>query len=601
MPQPTVNPHARPQLVMQVQALMQREGLSLRSACATVGIAPASFMRWEKQVATHGTVVDGRPTGRVGAFDRMSDEECNALRHWHLVKGSLPLAIEFFVDDPSCGPDTRLALQALLDKAASDRKPLNIPPSLRKAGAVSDEEHAIFRGKKAASDYDVIERRGLTIKDAQGRILPLLPNSIWESDDMSSNEPFRFVGAEGQERVGRQSLFTIDVFSARWLGFDAIGRERDAYRVEDIADHMRELVMAWGLPLVWRLERGVWESHWLHGIDLGNGQTWGGLGELFSIEHTWRTRGKGTVESSFNLLQDLIAGESETIGRVRGEFESGTRHYLRAQSGQADSLARFWTMQQYAERMAAAMDRFNHRPKKRLAHGQDMVVAAELYAQAVRRDCPASELWRFNPQKKLATVRNGAVEVTETVHYRKTFRFALNGIVDGLYIPHGLRVAIAFHPGHPERGCHVFNADASALNREGWPMGEPLVLGQYLPMVHNVNLSDERGEFGRKKKGNAAVRGEFRAIANAGSAGRKVTTARDGTGNALVMATGQSGDTLSTGGHTQGRERGTGLGGPAPVKPARRSLFSEADEIARLEAELRGRGELEPLALTGAD
>ena len=597
MPLLTVNPHARPQLVSQVQALMQREGLGLRAACAAVGIAPASFLRWSKQVEVHGTVVDGKPTGRVGAFDRMTDDECNALRHWHLVKGSLPLAVEFFVDDDAaCGAETRLALQALLDKAASERKPINIPPSLRKAGAVSDEEHAIFRGKKAASDYDVIERRGLTIKDAQGRILPLMPNSIWESDDMSSNEPFRFVGADGQERVGRQSLFTVDVFSARWLGFDAIGRERDAYRVEDIADHMRELVTAWGLPMVWRLERGVWESHWLHGIDLGNGQTWGGLGDLVSIEHTWRTRGKGTVESSFNLLQDLIAGESETIGRVRGEFEAGTRHYLRAQSGQADSLAKFWTMQQYAERMAAAMDRFNHRPKKRLAHGQDMVVAAELYAQAVRRDCPASQMWRFNPQKKLATVRNGAVEVTETVHYKRTFRFALNGIVDGLYLPHGLRVAIAFHPGYPERGVHVFNADSTALNREGWTMGEPLVVGQYMPMVHNVNLSDEPGEFGRKKKGTAAMRGEFRAIAKAGSAGRKVTTARDGTGNALVMATGQTSGVppqpLSTGGQSHGLDRGAGLGGPAPTTPARRTPFSDTAEIDRLEAKLRARGDL---------
>lgn len=607
MPLPTHNPHARTHLVAQVQTLMQSQGLTLRGACAAVGIAPASYLRWSAKVEQHGTVVDAKPTGRVGAFDRMTDDECAALRHWHLVKGSLPLAVEFFVDDPVCSPETRTALQGLLDKAASERKAVNIPPSLRKAGHVSEEERALFRGKKAASDYDVVERRGLTMVDAHGRVLPLLPNSIWESDDMSSNEPFRFVGADGQERVGRQSLFTIDVFSARWLGFDAIGRERDAYRVEDIADHMRELVMAWGLPMVWRLERGVWESHWLHGIDLGNGSTWGGLGELFSIEHTWRSRGKGTVESSFNLLQDLIAGESETIGRVRGEFEDGTRHYLRAQAGQADSLAKFWTMQQYAERMAAAMERFNHRPKKRLAHGQDMVVAAELYAQATRRECPADQLWRFCPLKKLATVRNSAVEVTETVHYRKTFRFALNGIIDGLYVPHGLRVAIAFHPGHPERGCHVFNADASPLNREGWAMGSPLVLGEYLPFVHNVNLSDEPGDFRRKKKGTAAVRSEFRAIANAGSAGRKVTTARDGLGNALVMQTGGAKPqtsglepaTLSTGGQTHGLERGTGLGGPAAASPARRSLSSDIATIDRLEAKLRQRGQLhdDPLAL----
>jgi len=151
----------------------------------------------------------------------------------------------------------------------------------------------------------------------------------------------------------------------------------------------------------------------------------------------------------------------------------------------------------------------------------------------VRRDCPAAELWRFCPQKKLATVRNGAVEVTETVHYRKTFRFAVNGIVDGLYLPHGLRVAIAFHPGHPERGVHVQRRCHRAEPRR---LADGDAVGTTCPLVHNVNLSDEPGEFGRKKKGTAAMRGEFRAIAQAGSAGRKVTTARDGTGNALVSA-----------------------------------------------------------------
>ena len=595
MPAPSANPHARTQLVQQVQALMQRDQLSLRAACSAVGIPPASFLRWSAKVAQFGTVVDGKPTGRPGAFDTLSDDEVHALRHWVLRRGSLPLAIEDFASDPACSPEIRAALQEILDRAARDRKPLVIPPSLRRAGEVTPEEHASYRGSKAASQFEVIERRGLTMKDERGRVLPLVPNAIWESDDMSSNEPFRFVGADGQERVGRQSLFTIDVFSARWLGFDAIGRERDAYRVEDIADHMRELVMAWGLPLVWRLERGVWESHWLHGIDLGNGQTWGGLGELFSIEHTWKSRGKGTVESSFNLLQDLIAGGSETIGRVRGEFEAGTRHYLRAQAGNAESLRRFWSLQQYAEAMAAAMDRFNQRPKKRLAHGHDLVVAEELYATATRRECPADQLWRFCPLKKLATVRNGALEVTETVHYRQTFRYRVNGMVDGLYLPHGLRVAIAFHPGHPERGMHVFNADSTPLNREGWPMGEPLVLGEFMPFVHNVDLSDEAGDFSKRKKANAHVRGEFRQIASAGQAARKVSTARDGTGNALVMQTGtrmESTD-LSTGGPSRREE----LGGSSPGMTARRSSFDEAAEIERLEAELRKRGDITDLAL----
>ena len=590
VPPSTVNPHARASLVRQVEDL-QAKGLSLNSACAALGLSPASVGRWKQSMqANAGAVVDGRPSGRPARFV-LNDTEEQALRGWVLRRGSLLLAIEDFASDPACSLEVADQIRQALDTAARNRKPVVIPPSLRRAGQVSAEEAAFYRGRKTFGQTEVIERRGLTWQDASGRVLPLAPNSIWESDDMSSNEPFRFVGADGQERVGRQSLFSIDVFSARWLGMDAIGRERDAYRVEDIADHMRELVDAWGLPMVWRLERGIWDSQWLHGIELEDGSLWGGLGELFSIEHTWKSRGKGTVESSFNLLQDLIAGGSETIGRTRGEFERGTTHYLRAQRGAADSLRRFWSQQEYAEAMAAACDRFNHRPKKRQAHGQAMVVPEELYAGATRRECPPDQAWRFCPVKKLATVRNGAVEVTETVHYRRVFRFRLNGTREGFFAPHGLRVAAAFHPGHPERGCHVFNADTSALNREAWSMGEPLVCAEYMPMVHQVNLSDEAGDFSGRKKANAHVRKEFRGIASAGQAMRRTSTARDGLGSALVMSTQrQAGEDILSAAGDQVRAGRAVESGPVIAGTGRRtSLRTEADEaaeIARLEAML---------------
>ena len=603
MPPTTINPHARAALVCRVEALMQApHSLSLRGACSVCGVSPASLLRWQAKMAVHGAVVDGKPAGRPAGFE-LSETESDALKGWHLRRGSLLLAIEDFIADPACSADVGAQIRSILDTSAQTRKPAVIPPSLRRAGMVTHEEQAMYRGRKAFDQMEVIERRGLTWRDESGRVLPLGPNAIWESDDMSSNEPFRFVGADGQERVGRQSLFTIDVFAARWLGMDAIGRERDAYRVEDIADHMRELVDAWGLPMVWRLERGVWESHWLHGIPLDDDTTWGGLGELFTIEHTWKSRGKGTVESSFNHLQNLIAGASETIGRTRGEFEQGTKHYLRAQRGAADSLARFWSQAEYAEAMAAALDRFNQRPKKRLAHGSDMVVPEELYAAATRRECPAGQLWRFCPVKKLATVRNGAIEVTETVHYKRVFRYRVNGLQDGMYLPHGLRVLIAFHPGHPERGCHVFNGDTSALNREAWPVGAPLVCAEHMPFVHQVNLSDEAGDFTGRKKGNAHVRKEFRSIQQAGTAMRRTSTARDGLGNALVVATGGAAGILpptvpgsqfpvrhpsdqSDRSDSGNREPGTGNREPLPAAPARRISSEAADlaEIHRLEA-----------------
>lgn len=600
MPPSTVNPHARPALVAQVRQLMSGpQQLGLNAACAQLRLSPASVSRWMAKLDAAGAIVDGKPTGRPGMFDRMTEEECAALRHWKQVKGSLELAIEFFAEDPACSLETRIALQGILDKSAQARRQAAIPPSLRRAGTTTDVEDAMFRGRKNFSQREMVERKGMFYRDSLGRVLPMLPNSIFESDDMSSNEPFRFVGADGLERLGRQSLFTCDVFSANPLAFDALGRDRDAYRVEDIAEHMLQVVQAWGLPMVWRLERGVWENQWLHGIDLGGGKTWGGLGELFHIEHTWKTGGKGTVESMFDLLQSLIAGQSMTIGRKRGEFEEGTRHYLRANNmtsspeTRADSLRHFWGINAYAAAMAEACERFAQRAKKRLAFGQDMVIPRELYSTAVKRECPADQLWRFAPIKKIATVRRDVVEVTESVHYRQTYRFRCNGIHDGMYLPHGLKVGIAFHPGHPEQGCHVFSLDTSALNRQAWPVGQPLVLAEYMPLRLNIDLSSESGDFSGRKKANAHVRKETRAIRQAGGAVQRGTsTARDGLGNALVVATGGGrADTLSAGGERSG---GAVLGGSAHDRHStRRSSFDEAAEIQRLEAELMRRGELD--------
>ena len=120
------------------------------------------------------------------------------------------------------------------------------------------------------------------IQDGDTRLL-MAPNSIWESDDMSLNEPFRYRDLEtGEIQAGRQTLCTLDVYSAAWLGAQPLGRVRDAYRVEDIADHMRECVLQHGMPLIWRLERGVWENNFIDGIEIeGREKRWEDSGGTF--------------------------------------------------------------------------------------------------------------------------------------------------------------------------------------------------------------------------------------------------------------------------------------------------------------------------------
>jgi hypothetical protein len=331
--------------------------------------------------------------------------------------------------------------------------------------------------------------------------------------------------------VGRQTLCTIDVFSAHWMAGQPVARTRDAYRVEDIADHMLFTVMAHGLPLHWRLERGVWDNDFVKGTDLGDGERWGGLGHLFKVHFTWKSRGKATIESSFNLLQNLIAHESTHIGRTRGEFEEATKLMLAVHRGDRDAAAHFWDIATAADGLAHAMDLFNHRPKKRRAFGKAPVVPADLFAAATRRELRAEDAWRFCPIKRAATIRGGMIE-TVVDHYPFPFRFAVNGVVDGLHLTHGHRVLIAFHPGRPEEGCHIFNAEgANDRNRDGWRIGQRILLAPMAADAPQFNLSTLEKDMLRRKKAAAAVRTEFRALTKAGTPLIRRAESRDGEGN----------------------------------------------------------------------
>lgn len=533
---------AREEILRNVAAwLAEHPGASLRKACTATGYPLATISRWRKAQAAHGR--EGlRPRtdkcGRKPKFD-LTEDEARALRALRMERGSLALAVEEFVQHVQCRPQTRAAILTELDASAAARRMPRWPLSIRRAGWVRAEESDLARGPKAFQTLEHCDRRDLTIELPDGRRIPMVPNSVWESDDMSVNEPFRYRDpGTGAMQLGRQTLCTMDVFSAAWLGASPIGRERDAYRAEDIADHIASLVSAYGLPMVWRFERGPWENTVIDGIELEDGSRWGGLDGLCHVVHTFKSRGKGLIENSFDLLQSLMAHASTSIGRERGEFERQTKHYLKAIKGNERAAQAFWDIAQCADGMREAMDRFNARPKERRAHGRETVVPADLYRTAVRREVPAAEAWRLLPIKKHATIRKGHIE-TMADHYPLPFRFTVNGVTER-YLEHGYRVLIAFHPGRPEEGCHIFNAETGPRNRDGLRLGEFLLHAPMAEDAPQVSLAPHEREVLARKNANAAVRSEFRAIARAG--GLNITkristgTARDGWGNRAERA-----------------------------------------------------------------
>ncbi|HEY1048242.1 MAG TPA: hypothetical protein VGE39_00750 [Prosthecobacter sp.] len=547
------------------------EGMPLRQACAEVGIAHCNYYRWNHEAAPIQTPKAKTKRGRKAKFE-LGEADARRLRFWRLVKGTIPLALDAFIAEALSGdeepyfaalrscietphdtghrasPELAKALADHWKAATNARKVVTWPLSVQRACRVTAAEEAAFCGRKAAEAERGKERRSGLIRTEDGLVIPWYAGAIWESDDMSVNDPFRFHdSATGSELLGRQILATIDAYSLNWLGQSHIGRERDSYRAEDIASHFRELVELHGLPLIWRIEKGRWDNDFIWGCKIGVNEAgedirWGGLDAIIHIRDKHTSDGKANVEGSFDLLQALLDhggnGQTLSIGRERGEFEYATKTLTRAHRGQESALAKFWTIEQSADAVARTMAVFNQRPKKRQAFGNETRVPAELWAEHVKRPCPSDHLWRFHAVKTKATVRKGIIEV-RAPHYPLSFRFRVHGgsRTPNVHCDNGHEVLIAFTPSAPEEGCHVFNADRSARNREGWKFGERLGIAEHMPDALQEDLYAASYSPGQKRA-TAQVRKETRLLlADTPFAGRRVSHAQDGFGSRLTQAT----------------------------------------------------------------
>lgn len=518
-------------------------GDSVETACARAGLGVATFYKWRKN-GVPGESAPSASTGRPPAVV-LTAEESAALRKHALGKDSSRLAVEDFLRDPVCQASTAEVLIRCLDRAAETRQPVSFPLSARRILSVTKEERNQFRSRRSTLRSQFVGHRGMFDRDEDGTAFDIHPGDIYESDDMSLNEYFRFTDPDtGEQMIGRQSLMTQDVYSQSFLGGSPIGRARDAYRVEDIADHMLAIVQAWGLPLRWRLERGPWENNFIDGIPLDKlgrpEQRWGSLTDLFNIQRAWNPNQKGGIEGSFRHLQRLLAHNpgSPTIGTFAGEFEQASKHAMRAKKGRENALNKFWEMQSGANALVAGLERFNGELKQRdCLNGR--FSPDELFAERPeKRVLKAADAWLFNPVKRIATVRNGCIETTAP-HWGCPFRFAINGIAESMFMGTGHQVLISFHPGHPENGCAVFNADMGTRNRSAWRFGQFLLTAPFVPLAPQIDLSRDQPNF--KAKADAAMRGEFRAVKAAGQiSAPSISSARDGLGSSLHFARGQS-------------------------------------------------------------
>ncbi len=534
-------------------------GLSLRMACQQVGVSAASYLRWKAALdAAEGdawaALTAKKPTGRPPSIT-FSDEEL-AIARWHrMTKASLEIALFFFMKDPDVSPETVAALRQIEERGLETGKAAAWPLSVQRAFHVTDDQRARFRGQKAAMETEMVTRRGHLWIDEEGTVHDLLAGELWELDDYSCNQAFTYRDPQsGELRVGRQTLAAIDYASARLLGFDLIGRERDAYRGEDVVRYIGRLFRAHGVPRFLRLERGTWESSYVHGIECaGLTGLWGGLDALCNIQHVFKSKGKGLMEGSFNHLQNWLAHAGRDLGRYAGEFQASAKAHRQVKSAKSltdPRLAGFWSQEDAAAAHVEAAKIINSRPKNRKALGE-RVSPNDLVARQGWNTLPLpeSEAWRLLPYKKRTIIRDGHATVNPGGGWPE-LSFVVNGH-DGLYLENGHAILVAYDPLDPASGAYVANADQTPKNRAGWGVGQCLVAAApYAAAAPQVNLSGRRHEsIDLRRRASAAGATDFRAVV-AGAPGAREAAAFDGTGRAAA------GGSLAP------------ISRPAPAKPA---------------------------------
>jgi hypothetical protein len=403
--------------------------------------------------------------------------------------------------------------------------------------------------KHAQNETEFSSRKQKVVRTEDGELRPMMVNEVWQSDDYSTNCPYIVVCPfTGVVSTGRQMLATIDELSYAWRSFEPIGRERDAYKAEDIARHMLRTIDAAGtMPAVWILERGAWENNLIDGIPVkvnGLERRWGGLSALFGVKRAFKSRNKAEVEGGFNLLQAQLDPEGLSIGRWRGEREAATKLMTkihgRAKPWTVEELQGLglWTMEQCADVHARIAGELNRRPKERW--GMGYVSAEDIQAKAMKfdRPLPEGERWRFCTVKREATVRRGHVECQVKGH-AVPFRFVVNGVAEGVHLDNGYKVLVAFDPLSPEAGCHVFNNETGARNYRDLPWAEFLLVAQYEGVIPSLDYTGGRREdMAPRRNAAQAARSEYREVAAMGKEAMRVSQAGDGRGNVVTVECG---------------------------------------------------------------
>lgn len=327
---------------IRTHAELVEAGCTPSEAARRVGASAASLDRWRKAYKEGGlaALAPRKSPGRPARAAELTDEQIAFVRQVAAKEGSARLAFDRLAFAPGCSDELRDYLLATRD----------LPPSLMRLCHITAAAKALHQGPRHLQLAGPVNLRDMTELMPDNTRREILAGDWWEMDDMSLNQPFWFdcdpedfqgdpMAQRYRRSLGRQSLWAVDVRSGKVLGFELIGRRRDAYRAEDILRFLRRLFADHGLPRRGlRLERGTWKSSRIKGIkvDAKNGPALdpeqaslmaalgedyerpemaeeekqvviGGLAKLgLEVVHAWSPKQKGIIEGSFNNLQRII-------------------------------------------------------------------------------------------------------------------------------------------------------------------------------------------------------------------------------------------------------------------------------------------------------
>jgi hypothetical protein len=470
--------------------------------------------------------------------------------------GSAALALERFADDDLCPASLRPLLRA-------GKFPKPLLSLIRK---ITPEMEQAARGPKHQSlNANLTGRRELVEILADGSSAAITPGDWWVFDDMSDNQPFWFLGPDGQPMVGRQGLYGYDI-TRRWLGVELIGTSRDSYTAAIILRFIRRLMQAKGKPrrgIVF--EQSVWKANVIAGFrlttagdlveesferppmdDLQRKLVQDGLRSLgIEIVYTHTPRGK-EIEGAFNYLQRVLptfSPEQLNIGRHAGEFEKGAKALRRAHAGSHHSKdLGFAEMDARADVITKAMEWIDRRDG-----------AGEYPALA---PLAAGDLPAFLPHQHELQIRGGRVTATvdgEPYDFTNPELFARLGS--------GYRLFVKFDPAEPTLGAAIYNRETSSANWERWPIGQLIGKADFMLPAPRFDFRDrdEKSQepgLAQRRTYNKFVRTAFRAV---GMPQFRAATARDGRGNVATVENGntgkRAGETLQSAIHTPQSKR----------------------------------------------